>query len=233
MIYVLCAAAAIVGALGGHALKRQSFFWSGGLLIGALAAVAYAAATAGSPLGFKLYYALGASMLPGWIGIGSLQAVFSRKLVRWPAIFVLLLSAAQIGTVLPASVNPAGLAALNGGNGAGVLVMDAWVIPTVLFNTFGLGFAAVAAFFAWWRAFRLQDAGRAALAIGLSIVVIGILGRSDAVYRLLERAGAGSFFMLADALTFGLIWLGASITRELPYPLGRMLFGVQAARPTD
>jgi hypothetical protein len=221
--YLLCAVAAAVGFTGGHALKRQSFFWSGGLLIGALAAVAYAAATAGSGLAFKLYYALGASILPGWIGVGSLQAVFSRRLVRPAAIVVLLLSAVQIGLTLPASVQPGALANLHGGNGAGVLVPGSWIAPTVLFNTFGLGFAAVAAFFAWWRAFSLLRTETAAMAVGLSMVVIGILCRSDAVYRVMVNAGLQSAFLLADAAAFALIWAGAAATQALPKPLLRLL----------
>ena|SRR5579862_7588533 len=212
-----------MGFAGGHALKHRSFFWSGGLFIGALAALAYAGATAGNGLAFKLYYTLGASMLPGWVGTGSLQAVFSRRLVRPAAIFVLLLSALQLGLTLPASVNASALAQLHGGNGAGVLVPGAWVLPTVLFNTFGLGFAAVAAFFAWWRAFRLLRTDLAALAVGLSIVVIGILCRSDAIYRVLVDLGAGAAFLLVDAVAFGLIWAGASVTRDLPKPLARLL----------
>jgi hypothetical protein len=223
VIYVFCAIAAAVGLAGAVALRKQSFFWCGGLLIGGLAAAAYAGAMGGSGLAFKLYYALGASMLPGWIGIGSLQAVFSRRWVRWPAIFVIMLSAVQFGLTLPATMNAEALVRLGGGNGAGVLVPGGWVLPTVLFNTFGLGFAAVAAFFAWWRAFRVQGAANAAAAVGLSLVVLGILCRSDAVYRIMVDGGLGSAFLLADAVAFGLIWAGARVTRELPSPLGRLL----------
>lgn len=222
-IYFFCAVAAVVGFAGGHALKHRSFFWSGGLLIGALAAVAYAGANAGNGLAFRLYYSLGASMLPGWIGVGSLQAVFSRRFVRPVAILVLMLSAVQIGLTLPASLNPGALAGLQGGNGAGVLQPGAWVVPTVLFNTLGLGFAAVAAFFAWWRAFTQQRPATAAMAVGLSIVALGIVCRSDAVYRAVAEAGAGSAFPLVDALAFALIWAGASFTRDLPRPLQRVL----------
>jgi len=216
--YVLCALAALIG-FGGAWSARRNFFWSGGLLIGGVAAIAYAGATAGSEVAFKLYYTLGASMLPGWIGAGSLQAAFSRRLARWPSMSVLLLSAVQFGLTLPADVNAAALRALDGGNGAGVLVLGSWVVPTVLFNTFGLGFAAVAAFFAWWQAFRVQEPQRAALAIGLSLVVLGILARSDGVYKLMVQAGAGNIFMLADVVAFGLIWAGAATSHRLPRPL--------------
>jgi hypothetical protein len=220
--YLYCAVAAAVG-LGGALALRRYFFWGGGLLIGGLAALAYAGALGGSGLAFKMYYALGASMLPGWIGVGSLQAVFSRRLVRWPAIFVIMLSAAQLGLTIPAGVNADALARLGGGNGAGVLVPGSWVLPTVLFNTFGLGFAAVAAFFAWWRAFRVQAGDTAARAVGLSLVVIGILCRSDAVYRLMVDAGIGAAFLLADTAAFGLIWAGARVSERLPGGLERAL----------
>ncbi len=119
-------------------------------------------------------------MFPGWIGVGSVSAVFGRRVARWPAVFVLLLSVAQLAFTLAARVNAGALAQLDGGNGAGILVLGPWVVPTVLFNTFGLGFAAVAAFFAWWKAFRIQAARNAALAVGLSLVVLGVLARSDA-----------------------------------------------------
>src|SRR5579859_5315304 len=150
MVYALCALAAVIGAAGAWNLRRQSFFWCGALAIGAIAAIAYAIP---NPMAFKLYYAFGASMLPGWVGIGSLQAAFGQRLSRWPAVFVLALSAIQVGLTLPAAVDPAAFAALNGSNGEGLLIRGSWVAPTVLFNTLGLGFAAVAAFFAWWRAF--------------------------------------------------------------------------------
>ena len=223
MIYAFCALAAVIGFGGAWALRRQSFFWAGGLLIGGLAAMSYAGATGGNALGFKLYYALGASMFPGWIGAGSLRPAVGPKAARWPAIFVLLLSALQIGLTLPADVNAGALAALHGSNGEGVLVRGGWVAPTVLFNTFGLGFAAVAAFLAWWQAVRVQQAATAASAIGLSVVVLGVLVRSAAVYRMLTQAGAPQAFMLLDAAAFALVWAGAVLSRELPESLRRFL----------
>ena len=225
MIYLFCGLATAIGLAGAYRQGRRSFFWAGGLVIGAVAAVAYATATAGSATGFKLYYALGASILPGWIGVGCLQAAFGKRLALWPGVLVILLSAVQLGLTVPASVDAEALRALDGGNGAGVLLMGGWVVPTVLFNTCGLGFAAVAAFFAWWRAFRVQDMANAALAVGLSVVVIGTLCRSDAVYKMLVAAGAGQAFLLLDALAFGLIWLGTEVTRELPRPLQELLGG--------
>ena len=231
MIYVLCALAALIGLAGAWALRRESFFWAGALLIGALAAVAYAGATAGSGAAFRLYYALGASMFPGWVGVGSLYLVVSRKTARWPALLVLALSAVQLGLTLPADVNAAALAALNGSNGEGILVRGGWVAPTVLFNTLGLGFAAVAAFLAWWRAFRVQQPRTAAVAIGLSVVVIGVLARSAAVYRMLTDIGAPRAFMLLDAVAFALVWAGAALSRELPRPLAAMLGLQQVPSP--
>lgn len=222
MTYVLCAIAAAIGMAGAWSLRKQSFFWAGGLLIGGLAAICYAIAAGGSPLAFTLYYALGASMLPGWIGAGSLRVAFGQKLARWPGLLIILLSVVQLGLTLPAGIDPQAFSTFVGTNGAGVLRMGAWVAPTVLFNTLGLGFAAVAAFFAWWRAFRIQAASNAALAIGLSVVVLGILCRSDAVYKMMLRAGATEF-MLADVVAFALIWAGALLTRQLPAPLRRAL----------
>ena len=223
VVYVFCTLAALIGFGGAWALGRESFFWAGALLIGGLAAVSYAGATGGSGAAFRLYYALGASMFPGWVGVGSLYLVVGRKTARWPALLVLALSAIQLGLTLPADVNATALAALNGSNGEGVLVRGGWVAPTVLFNTLGLGFAAVAAFLAWWRAFRVQQPHTAAVAIGLSVVVIGVLARSAAVYRMLADLGAPRAFMLLDALAFGLVWAGAVLSRELPWPLAGML----------
>jgi len=221
---LFAAVATLVGLAGAVLLRgRQSFFWWGALLIGGLAAIAYAGASLGNAMAFKVYYSLGASMFPGWVGIGSLQVAFGRRLARWPAVFILALSALQLGLTLPAGVNQAALAALNGSNGEGILIPGAWIGPTVLFNTLGLGFAAVAAFFAWWRAFRYQGAETAAVAIGLSLVVLGVLARSAAVYRMLAAAGAPSAFMLLDALAFALVLAGAYVSRRLPAPLAKAL----------
>ncbi|MDE3076493.1 MAG: hypothetical protein KGJ86_13810 [Chloroflexota bacterium] len=225
LVYVLSALAAVVGLAGGPSLWRRSRFWSLGLLAGGLAAAAYAGGMAGSAIAFKVYYALGASMFPGLIGTGSLYAIFSGRLARWPAAFVVLLSFLQLGLTLPASVNGLALSGLDGGNGAGVLVLGPWVIATVLFNTFGLGFALVAALYGWWKAFRQPALSHAALAVGLSVVVLGVLARSDGVYQLLVRAGGGSAFLLLDAAAFALVWLGASMVRRLPLPLERLLAG--------
>jgi hypothetical protein len=229
MTYLLSALAGVVALAGAWQLRRQSFFWAGALLIGALAAAFYAGASAGSGAAFRLYYALGASMFPGWVGAGSLYLVVSRRVARWPALFVLALSAVQLGLTLPAGVNAGAVAALNGSNGEGILVPGGWIVPTVLFNTLGLGFAAVAAFLAWWRAFRIQQPETAAAAIGLSVVVLGVLARSAAAYRMLATAGAPHAFMLLDAIAFGLVWVGAELSRQLPRPLQRLLgAGAQA-----
>ncbi|MGH2366045.1 MAG: hypothetical protein ACRDHX_15525 [Chloroflexota bacterium] len=220
-IEVLCAVAAALGLAGSFFLRRVSAWVAAGLLIGGLAAIAYAVAMTGSGAAFRVYYALGASMFPGLVGAGCCWLAFDSRTARWPSLFVLLLCLAQLALTLPAQVNPAGLAALYGGNGAGVLVMGPWVIPTVLFNTFGLGFALVSALAAWWRAFRGQEARMAALAIGLSVVVLGILARSDGVYQALSQVGGRSAFPLLDAVAFALVWLGALATRALIGPLSR------------
>lgn len=220
----------MVALAGAWALRRESFFWAGALLIGGVAAGFYAGAAAGSGAAFRLYYSLGASMFPGWAGAGSLYVVFGRKVARWPALFVLALSAIQLGLTLPADVNSTALAGLNGGNGEGILVPGSWIVPTVLFNTFGLGFAAVAAFLAWWRAFRVQQERTAAAAIGLSVVVLGVLARSAAAYRMLASAGAPHAFMALDVVAFGLVWAGAVLSRRLP-PLLRGLLGAPSPFP--
>ena len=190
-------------------------------MIGGLAAIAYAVAMTGSGTAFRVYYALGASMFPGLVGAGCCWLAFSPRLARWPSLFVLLLCLAQLALTLPAHVNAAVLMALAGGNGAGVLVMGPWVVPTVLFNTFGLGFALVSALAAWWWAFRGQQVRMAALAIGLSLVVLGILSRSDGVYQALSQVGGRSVFPLLDAVAFALVWLGVLATRALVSPLSR------------
>ncbi|GEM_PF-5904314 len=220
MTIALAGMAALVGLAGFWVLRRRSFFWAGALVVGGAGAICYGI---GTPAAFKLYYALAASMFPGWVGAGSLYSALGRRAGRAAGVFVLMLSAVQLGLTLPAEVNAAALAALNGSNGEGVLVRGAWVMPTVLFNTLGLASAAIAAFLAWWRAFRVQHPRTAAMAIGLSVVVLGVLARSAAASRMLAAAGEPRAFMALDALAFGLVWAGARLSERLPKPLERAL----------
>ncbi len=223
-VYLFCALAAVIGLAGGARSWRESRFTSAALLAGAVAVLAYAGAMAGNPLAFKVYYTLGASMFPGLVGAGSAYVAFSGRVARWPAYVVFALCALQVVLTLPAGVVPGTLEHLNGGNGEGILSPGPWILPTVLFNTFGLGFALVAALYAWWKAFRLPAADHAAMAIGLSVVVLGIMARSAGVYKALAEQGGGSAFMLADAAAFGLVWLGMALVRRLPRPIERLLF---------
>jgi len=55
------------------------------------------------------------------------------------------------------------------------------------------------------------------------VVVLGVLVRSAAVYRMLTQAGAPQAFMLLDAAAFALVWAGAVLSRELPESLRRFL----------
>lgn len=223
LTYVLCALAAVFGLAGAFSLRRRAPAWAVGLLLGAVAVACYAWATAGSPEGFKLYYALGASMLPAWLGVGNVFAAFGPRSGRWALGLVVTLSVLQVILTGAAGVDLDALQRLSGGNGEKILVPGPWVVPTVVLNTLGLGFAAVAAFYAWWRAFRRPGDKTAALAIGLSVVVLGVLARSASVYSLLSSAGGGQLFMLQDVCAFALVWIGALLCWHLPSALRRWL----------
>jgi hypothetical protein len=214
---------ASVGVCGAYMLRDVSRFWSIGLVLGAIAALAYAGANNGNEQNFKIYYALGAAMFPGWIGAGSLNIVFKRKLVLPFEILVVLLSVVQLVLTEMAAIELGTLFGLSGTNGEGIITPGPWVIPTVLFNTLGLGMAAVAALWAWWLAFRRPSSTHAAWAIGLSVVVVGVLARSAGAYRILTVLTGGRDFILLDLLAFALIWAGGALCKGLPGPLQLLL----------
>lgn len=120
--------------------RPYQLIWAVALLMSAAASGAYLLALPpqSSPAGFRVYYALGAVLMPAWLGLGSLFLVAPRRVADKCLAALINVGALGAAAVLTTPLDAEALARLNGGPGTGVLESGLWLPITILLNTFGV-----------------------------------------------------------------------------------------------
>lgn len=187
MIYPLAVAdisAVFAAAVLWQYLRRRRHYqliWAIALLMSALASEAYVLALPpnGSQAAFRIYYVLGAVLMPAWLGLGSIALVAPKRAAEWCQSALIAVSAIGVGAVAAADLDAAALAHLDGGPGAGVLLPGPWLALTITLNT--LGVVAVVGVAAY-SAVRVVQRKGSGLILGANVLiaagdlVIGVAG---------------------------------------------------------
>lgn len=185
-VAVLCSVFTVLVFRQFRAKRRLCYaFWSGSLLLSALASFAYALTLWTDPHArgwFYLYYICGAMWMPSMMGLGSLALVWRKRSVF--ITFLIVVVVGIFGTIALglAPISTATLHSLNGGAGTGVIVASAeWLVPLIVLNSFGaVAVFAVALLSVYRRVQQLVSRrfvfGNVWMAIG--IVVISAAGSS-------------------------------------------------------
>jgi hypothetical protein len=161
--------------------RPYQLVWSLALLMSALASAAYLLALppTSSETGFRLYYALGALLMPAWLGLGSIFLVAPRRAAEITLAALVNIGALGAGAVFAAPIDRAGLAQLNGGPGTGVLEAGAWLPITIVLNTFGVAAVVGVAIYSGLQLARRKGSRQLLLAtvlIAAGDLVVGIAG---------------------------------------------------------
>lgn len=144
--------------------RRRSYqlYWTIALCLAFIATLAYMSmiivgptTIAGTYL-FRLYYAFGGTIMPSWLGLGSIGLLGKPRMTRICAGFLMLLSTIACIFVLDASIDMVKLSQIAGEPGTGTLQTGPWLVMTIILNTLGVVAVAGVALYSGWQLLRKQ-----------------------------------------------------------------------------
>jgi hypothetical protein len=138
--------------------RNYQLYWSVALVMAFLATLAYIGMLAAVPTStvglalFLVYYALGGTLMPSWLGLGSLALIKPRfadlcfrilNVVSVVAFFAVCFGALNLDTQK--------LSTVAGTPGTGVLRFGLWTIFTIVLNSLGIIAVAGVALYSGWK----------------------------------------------------------------------------------
>jgi hypothetical protein len=165
-------------------------------------------------LAFRVYYALGAVLMPAWLGLGSLFLAAPRRVAERTLAAVVNVGALGAAAVVVAPIDIAAFGQLNGGPGAGVLQPGVWLPITILLNTFGVVAVVGVAILSAIRLVRRQGSRQLVLAnslIAAGVLIVGIAGS-------MARTGLPELFWLTMLAGWIVIFAGFLLIQPAASP---------------
>jgi hypothetical protein len=140
--------------------RSQQLYWSLAMIMAFLATLAYMGMVISGPtsaigtLLFRLYYMLGGTIMPSWLGLGSIALLGKPRLTRVCAGLLMVFSVISGIFVLDATINMTQLRQIVGTPGTGTLQPGPWLVMTILLNTLGVIAVAGVALYSGWNMWR-------------------------------------------------------------------------------
>jgi len=142
--------------------RIYQLYWSIALCMAFLATLSYISmllvqpASATGVLLFRTYYILG-TIMPAWLGMGSIALISRPLVIRISFTLLLLLSVVGALFILDASVNLQMLSQIAGTPGTGTLRTGPWLVTTIILNTLGVVAVVAVALSSGWKLLRRQS----------------------------------------------------------------------------
>src|ERR1017187_6026661 len=114
--------------------RSYQLFWSIALGMAFLATLAYVLMSDAQPTSsigivfFRVYYIFGASLVPAWLGLGSIALVTSTRVTRICLVVLSILSVLDAVLVATATIDMHVLSQVEGTAGGGILRPGAWLV---------------------------------------------------------------------------------------------------------
>jgi len=206
--------------------KRASqLYWSMALIMAFLATLAYVlmvivgpTSSAGVAL-FRIYYILGAALVPAWLGLGSIALVASSRVTRVCLIVLIALSILAILLISTATINMSKLSQIAGTPGTGILETGAWLITIITLNTLGVLAVVGVALYSGWKLIRRQSSVAGIQTINLLwanvLILVGDL-LNAAAGSLARFFGLQSSFWIIQAFGWTVFFAGVLIASRRP-----------------
>lgn len=164
LINVLVTGIFTVVILRQYVRRRRNYqlYWSIALSMAFIATMAYMAMVLVGPISvpgtyfFRLYYAFGGTLMPAWLGLGSIGLAGKSRLTRVCVGFLTLFSTIALIFVMDATIDMAKLSHIAGTPGTGTLQAGPWLVMTILLNTLGVVAVAGVALVSGWKLLRKQ-----------------------------------------------------------------------------
>ncbi|WP_151756531.1 hypothetical protein [Dictyobacter vulcani] len=205
--------------------RNYQLYWSIALCMAFIATLAYMVMLLTGPTSgpgvyfFRLYYALGGTIMPSWLGLGSIALVSKPRFTRVCVGFLMLLSVISAIFVLDATVDMHRLAHIAGTPGTGTLLPGPWLVMTIVLNTLGVVAVAGVALLSGWKLLRKQASmgGNRTSTILWANVFIFIGAILNAAAGTLARVlGLDNIFWLIMALGWIILFLGVILASRRP-----------------
>jgi hypothetical protein len=217
----------VTGLFAGMVLRQYvqrhriyQLYWSIALSMAFLATLAYALMIVARPtsgagvLFFRLYYILGAGLMPSWMGLGSVALVASKRVTNICLAVLCVLSVLAIIFIGTASINMQQLSQIAGTPGAGVLQPGLWLVTIIVLNTLGVVAVAGVAAYSAWKLLQRQATVAGFHAGNLFWANILILAGTllIAAPGIMARLGIENIFWLVMALGWIVFFSGVLLT---------------------
>jgi hypothetical protein len=206
--------------------KRTSqLYWSIALIMAFLATLAYVLMVIVGPTSntgialFRIYYILGAALVPAWLGLGSIALVASSRITRVCLIILIALSILAIVLISTATINMSNLSQVAGTPGTGILEPGAWLVTIIILNTLGVLAVVGVALYSGWKLIRRQSSVAGIQTINLLwanvLILIGDL-LNAAAGSLARFFGLQSSFWIIQAFGWTVFFAGVLIASRRP-----------------
>ncbi|HVB62224.1 MAG: hypothetical protein WCD86_20525 [Ktedonobacteraceae bacterium] len=192
--------------------KLYQLYWSIALLMAFAATLGYVlmivvqpTSTAGIIL-FRVYYIFGASLMPSWLGLGSMALVSKPAVTRYSFITLCWLSAVAIVLVGIAGIDMRQLSQVAGTPGAGILQPQngAWLFVLIILNSLGVLAVVGVAIYSGWKLIARQGPGN--LLWGNVLILAGDLINAAAGSG--ARLGVENIFWLIMTVGWVVFFMG-------------------------
>lgn len=201
--------------------RPYQLYWAIALFMAFLATLAYLVMILVQPASdsgvvfFRLYYILGAALMPAWLGLGSIALITSARVTRISLIVLGALSLLAILLLSFANVDKGQLSKIAGTPGTGILqpATGAWLITIIILNTLGVVAVVGVAIYSAWQVKRRQGTGTL-LGANLLILAGDLI---NAFAGTTARLGVKNIFWLIMTLGWTVFFFGvllASSTRK-------------------
>jgi hypothetical protein len=205
--------------------RNYQLYWSIALCMAFAATLAYMGMlvvgpiTGAGTLLFRTYYMLGGSLMPSWLGLGSIALASNQRFTRICAGLLMLLSFITGVFVLDATINMPALSQIAGTPGTGTLDPGPWLVMTIVLNTLGVvAVAGVALYSGLKLLLRQSNIGdikvsnilRANIFIFIGAILNGAAG------SLARFLGLENIFWLIMAVGWIILFVGVLLASRRP-----------------
>lgn len=201
--------------------RLYQLYWAFALTMAFVATLSYVMMIAVHPTSdvgiafFRLYYTLGAALMPSWLGLGSIALVTTPRVTRICFGILCVFSAVAITLIAIAGIDKRQLSQIAGTPGAGILqpANGPWLITIIVLNSLGVVAVVGVAIYSAWKLKARQ--GTSSLLYANLLILAGDL--LNAVAGTTALLGIKNLFWLIMTLGWAIFFVGVLLASNRPH----------------
>ncbi len=192
--------------------KTYQLYWAIALSMAFIATLSYVCMIVVQPTSavgvicFRLYYILGAALMPSWLGLGSIALITKGRITHICLIVLSVLSVVAVVLISSAPLDRQQLSQIAGTPGTGILqpALGAWLITIIVLNSLGVVAVVGVAIYSGWKLLVRQ--GTSSLLWANVLILAGDI--INALAGTTARLGVKNIFWLIMALGWTFFFIG-------------------------